>query len=220
MTDAGFLQAAGVAVANPLPVSWMGRPDAPSSLPAWANIDPLTSTQNQSLLAQIGYDKSAWNYKLIGSQNQLGRYQFSTHLLENYGLLAVGSNAHYGTNCVNFQTCWRPVTIRNTNSYANYIYNITNLTGFLNSPVSQDHLAYQVIYDTYRNLLGINAIVDSDPPDIVAGMIYVGWELGVGTTPYYGNTTGTGAYAWRYSGQGNGVNAFNSGRYAVIMMGQ
>jgi len=220
MTDTGFLQAVGIAVANPLPVSWLGRSDAPSSLPAWANIDPLTSTQNQNLLSQLGYDKSGWDYRLIGPQNQLGRYQFSTQVLENYGLLAAGSNKHYGTACVNYQTCWRPITIRNTNSYANYIYNITSLSGFLSSPVSQDHLAYQMIYDTYRNLYGINAIVSTDSADIAAGMIYVGWDLGVGTTPSYGNPTGTGAYAWRYSGQGAGVNSFNSGRYTVVMLSQ
>jgi len=220
MADLGFLQAAGIPVPTPLPVSWLGRADAPFSLPSWATIDLLSADQNRNLLSQIGYDKSTWNYKLIGPQNQLGRYQFSTQVLENYGLLAPGSNKAYGTACVNYQTCWRPVTIRNTNSYANYIYNITSLNGFLNSPASQDHLAYQILYDTYRSLLSVSAITNADSTDIVAGMLYVGWDLGAGATPTYDNPTGTGAYAWRYSGQGIGVNSFNSGRYSIVMLGQ
>lgn len=216
MIDVGFQQASGHAVVTPLPISWIGRPDAPLSLPAWANIDRLSSAQNTNLLAQIGYDKSTWDYTLIGSNNRVGRYQISTQLLEHYGLLAAGSNKYYGINCINYQKCWRPATIRNTNSYADYIYNITSLSGFLTSPASQDHLAYQILYDTYRTLTGVDAILESDSIDIVAGMIYVGWELGAGTQPSYGNPIGTGAYAWRYSGQDNGINAFNSGRYAVL----
>ncbi len=219
MADIGFIQAAGIAVVNPLPVSWTGRVDAPSNAPAWADTDQLTSAQNKNLLAQIAYDKSNWDYAKVGASNQLGRYQFTTQQLEDYGLLAAGSNGYFGTNCVNYKTCWKPVTIRSTNSYSNYNYNVTSQYDFLTNTASQDHLAYQFIYDIYRGLSDINAILSTDSIDIIAGMIYVGWDLGIGTMPSQGNPLGTGAYAWRYSGIGNGVSPFNSGRYTVLMLG-
>ena len=51
-------------------------------------------------------------------------------------------------------------------------------------------------------------------------MIYVGWALGVGTPPTVGSANGTGAYAWRYSGVGNGAEYYNSGRYAITVLSQ
>ncbi|HET8688726.1 MAG TPA: hypothetical protein VFM18_19085 [Methanosarcina sp.] len=219
MADIGFIQAAGIAVANPLPVSWIGRPTAPSAAPAWANTDQLTSAQNRNLLAQIGYDKSGWNYSLIGTNNAVGRYQFSTQQLENYGILASGSNSQFGFNCVNYKTCWKSATIRSSNSYSNFNYNVSSLAEFLSNTASQDHLAYQLIYDIYRGLADINAILSTDTADTIAGMIYVGWDLGIGTMPSQGNPNGTGAYAWRFAGIGNGVTPFNSGRYSVLMLG-
>jgi len=206
--DSGFRNAIGKAVAKPLPISWLGRADAPLS-PTVLTIPQLTATNIKNLQAQIGYDLSQWDYSLIGTDNQLGRYQFSTKMLETYGLLAPGSNLHYGTDCVNYSTCWRPITIRkNSNSYADYNYNITSLNGFLTSIASQEHLAYQLILDIYTGLIANYGIVSTDTADIVAGMIYVGWTLGVAD-----------AYSWRYSALGDGINSFNSGRYAVTVLG-
>ena len=218
--DIGIQQATGRSISTPLPLSWLGRPDAPMT-PIITDIPQFTVANIKNLQAQIGYDLSQWDYSKIGTDNALGRYQFSTTLLESYGLLAVGSNEHYSTDCVNYRTCWRAVVIRkNSNSYANYIYNVSSLTDFLSSTASQEHLAYQVILDTYIDLLTINAIQATDTADIIAGMIYVGWTLGVGIRPSAEHITGTGAYAWRYSGIGNGSNAFNSGRYAITILSQ
>jgi hypothetical protein len=196
-------------IQNPLPPSWLGRVDAPPSLPADANIYRLTSAEVQNLLAQVAYDKSGWDYTLVGADNKLGRYQFSTQTLENYGLLATGSNQHYGTDCVNYTNCWQSVTIKTSNSYASYNYNITSLQGFLSNTVSQEHLAYQVVYDLYNALVANGSIQDADTDDVVAGMIYVGWTLGA-----------VGAYSWRYQGIGNGANSYNSGRYAITILSQ
>ena len=85
--DLGIQNARAHLIVNPLPLSWLGRADMPPALPAYANIDRLTATQVRNLQAQIGYTQSQWNYSLIGSSNQLGRYQFSTTLLESYGIL-------------------------------------------------------------------------------------------------------------------------------------
>lgn len=206
--DAGIKNAIGKAVPTPLPISWLGRADAPLS-PTVLTISQLSSANIKNLQGQIGYNMSQWNYSKIGTDNQLGRYQFSTEILESYGLLALGSNLAYGTDCVNYSTCWRPVTIRkNSNSYADYNYNITNLNSFLTSIASQEHLAYQVLLDTYTSLISNSGIVLTDTADVVAGMIYVGWILGTAD-----------AYAWRYSGLGDGTNAFNSGRYAITVLG-
>ena len=216
--DIGIKQALGKAVDNPLPVSWLGRADAPLS-PTVLSIPQLSISNIKNLQAQIGYDQSLWNYNKIGPNNELGRYQFSTTTLESYGLLAEGSNKNYGTDCVNFSASWRPITIRkNTNSYANYNYNITSLNGFLTSTASQEHLADQLILDIYTSLVNINGIMADDTPDVVAGMIYVGWVLGPGAGPNPQSLQGTGAWAWRYFSQGNATNAFNSGRYAVTVL--
>lgn len=219
--DLGIVNAARTSVPNPLPQSWIGRADAPLAPPSWTTIAQLSSAQIKNLLAQIGYDLSAWDYNKIGEHNELGRYQFTSTLLESYGLLAPGSNNSYGNDCVNYRTCWRPAYSRtDINSYANYIYNVTNLREFLNSTVSQEHLAYQYLIDLHTDLLKIDAILETDPPDVVAGMVYVAWQLGVGSGPNNANPQGTGAYAWRYYNVGSGADYYNSGRYAIVVLGQ
>jgi hypothetical protein len=220
--DAGILAAGRTAVSNPLPNSWLGRADAPIAPPTWTTgNNALTSKQIRNLLAQIAYDQSAWNYALIGNNNRLGRYQFDTTVLEQYGLLATGSNAAYGSGCVNYRNCWRQTTVKNaTNSYANYLYNITNLNGFLTSTAAQEHLAYQRLLDLNYQLSLINAVTEQDSVDMLAGMMYVGWILGVGTSANNTTLTGTGAYAWRYHNIGAGATYYNAGRYAVTVLGQ
>jgi len=208
--DTGIQQASGQAVVNPLPTSWLGLAAMPTITPDWANTQRLTAAQGQNLLAQIGYDLSLWDYGKIGANNQLGRYQFTTTLLETYGLLAVGSNLHYGSDCINYQACWAPVTIRkNTNSYAQYLHGATSQAEFLSSTAGQDQLAYQIIYDLYNGLVSNTAIQANDSNDTVAGMIYCAWQLGI-----------DGAKTWRYSGIGTGATAFNLGRYAITILSQ
>jgi hypothetical protein len=220
--DAGIVAAGQSAVANPLLNSWLGRADAPIAPPAWTTANnALTSAQIRNLLAQIAYDQSQWNYMLIGDDNELGRYQFETAILEQYGLLAAGSNTAYGANCVNYRNCWRQTAVKNaTNSYANYLYNITSLNGFLTTTAAQEHLAYQRLLDLNYQLGLINAITEQDTADVVAGMIYVAWTLGAGTTASNTTLTGTGAYAWRYHNIGDGAAYYNAGRYAVTVLGQ
>ena len=217
----GIQAAAGIAVNNPLPVAWLGRPDAPVTPSDWSSVGQLTATEIKNLQAQIAYDLSSWDYTKIGPNNKLGRYQFSTKTLERYGLLAAGSNDHYGTNCINYQSCWQETTLRkNTTSYSNYLQNITKLSEFLSSAIGQEQLADQVIHDLYNNLLANKSILIDDSADVVAGMLYVGWTLGVGTQPKYGAPAGTGAHAWRHHNIGNGAQAFNSGRYAITILSQ
>ena len=218
--DIGIINAAKLGVVSPLPVSWLNRPDAPTHLPVWATIGQLTSTQASNLQCQIAYDQSLWDYKKIGTHNELGRYQISTTTLEKYGILAAGSNTAYGIDCVNYRTSWRQVAVRSTNSYANYQYNITSLAAFLSSTVAQDHLNYQIIYDTYTELTRNGAILSTDSAEVVAGMIYVGMTLGTGSTGSSANVVGSGAYAWRYFNAGLGASAYNSGRYAITVLSQ
>ena len=220
--DAGLQQATGQQVSNPLPLSWLQLATSPTRLPDWAKIGSLTSNQVHALQAQIGYDLSAWNYKLVGPNNQLGRYQFSTSTLEQYGLLIAGSNTNYGTSCVNYQFCWAPSsqTKASFNSSIQYIYNTPNITTFLNSPTAQEHLNYQILNDLYLSLVKINAITPTDTADIVGGMLYVALQIGAGSAPGNNNPTGTGAYAWRYWAIGNAEQYYNSGRYAITFLAQ
>lgn len=208
MIEQGIISAAKTGVRNPLPVGWLGRSDAPTTLPQWASIVGLSSIQVQNLQAQIGYDASEWDYTKVGENNELGRYQFTTTELESYGLLTYGSNRAYGIDCVNRLVCWKSSVIRSSNSYANYIYNMTSRDEFLNSTVSQDHLCYQRIYDLYNQLVSSGGIQPGDSAEVIAGMISVAWSLG------------DGAYNWRYNNIGAGINPYNSGRYAVAVLSQ
>lgn len=219
--DPGFRGALGREVQNPLPNSWLGLYNAPPSTPSWATIGTLTSVQVTNLQAQLGYDLSNWDYTMVGKNNQLGRYQFNSKLLEAYGLIAAGSNAVHGANAVNYAYCWTPVYLSNTQyPYENYYYDVTSQQSFLTNTVSQEHLAYQRLVDIYIGLTANNSITANDTPDVVAGMIYVGWTNGIGKTPDAADPVGSGAYAWRYFGVGECANSFNSGRYAINVLSQ
>ena len=220
--DYGQQQALQYPIPDSVPLSWLGRTTVPPIPPSWITIDTLTPTQIRNLMAQIAYDASDWDYTTIGGDNELGRYQLGTQTLEDYGLLAAGSNTAYGTNCVNYQHCWRPTAIRkNTNSYASYISHITSLQQFLLNTLSQEQLAAQIIYDLYNDLLKNGGIVDTDTADVIAGMLYVAWTSGAGLTPDTINPIGTGAYAWRFSGADtDNYSKYNSGRYTVLYLSQ
>jgi hypothetical protein len=217
--DPGIRAATAYPIQNPLPPSWLGRLDAPPTPPAWANFKKLTAAQIQNLQSQIAYDQSGWDYKKIGDQNQLGRYQFGTQLLEDYGLLAPGVNAAYGVDCVNYIHSWTPIYFNNgINAYQNYFYNSTSLNEFLNNSIAQEHLAYQRLVDLYITGLDAGIILETDDTDVTAGMITVAWVLGVGTAGTATNIQGTGAWAWRYYNIGNGASAYSSGRYAIDVL--
>ena len=217
----GIQAAQAQPIQNPLPTSWLGLPTAPPTPPSWAQFGGLSAIQIRNLLAQIAYDTSAWNYQLVGANNQLGRYQVSVPVLEAYGLLSAGSYETYGSAAVNYQHCWQPLIVNNgQNVYQNYFYNITNQTQFLHSTVAQEHLAYQRLVDIYINSINTGTILSSDNSDIVAGMIYVGWTLSVGNGPSPTNINGTGSWAWRFNNIGSGSNSFNSGRYAITVLSQ
>jgi hypothetical protein len=208
-TSVGIVNASGNAVQNPLPPSWINHSNAPSSPQSWIpTINVLSFVQLKLLAAQIAYDKSKWDNTKIGTENQLGRYQTTPALLEAYGLLSPGSVAEYGTDAVNYLHCWMPIyQRRSASSYINYMFNITSLRNFLTNVSAQDQLEYQIISNTYTSLLKNTAITAADTAEVVAGMIYVGLDLGTDA-----------AYVWRYQGTGTGANAYNSGRYAVTVL--
>lgn len=212
--DAGIQQATRTAPRDPLPVAWLGRADAPVPCPDWAVIAQLSATQLRNLLAQIAYTASVWDYKKIGSNNELGRYQVTPQTLETYGYLTAGATASYGTDSVNYQHVWRAFS----NTYADYLIDIGNMTEFLNNTTAQEFLSYQRLTDLYNACVKIGAIKTNDTADVVAGMLYVSWELGVGTPANINNSSGSGAYAWRYFNVGAGATYYASGRYSVTIL--
>lgn len=212
--DLGIQNASTQAPATPLPTAWLGRATAPFPRADWATIGALTSIQQKNLLSQMAYNFSTWAYDNIGSNNELGRYQFTATQLESYGLLAPGSYAAYGIDAVNYQNCWRAPT----NTYADYLADVTNLLDFLSNKTAQESLANQVLLDLYNSCIRLNVIQGNDSDEVVAGMLYVAWMLGVGATPTIATPTGTGAYAWRYFNVGSGATYYNAGRYAVVVL--
>lgn len=216
--DPGLQSTVGIAPQTPLPAAWLGLPTAPQVHPHWASTYLLTPTQTTNLLAQISYDKSQWSTGMIGDNNQLGKYQISTVLLENYGILATGSNTEYGTDCIYYKHCWQQTVIPRSNGNGNYAYNVTGYSDFLNNIAAQDNLAYQILFDINLALSQNGALKIGDAADVIAGMMYVGWELGTGNSATYQNLSGSGAWAWRYHAVGAGTNAYISGRYAVVIL--
>lgn len=219
--DPGIKQSIGKLVPTPLPTSWLGLKTAPIVPPYWAVIPALTITHIRNLMAQIGYDASIWDYLKVSEDYRIGRYQFSPIVLEAYGLLAYGSREAYGDDCVNYVHCWDPVVnIKNGSAqpFQTYFYNANSLDGFLASIPAQEYLAYQRLVDLYFASVNLGVIKESDTAETIAGMIYVAWKMGVGSKPSANNATGTGAYAWRYFNVGNGVDPFNSGRYAISVL--
>ena len=199
MSDLGIISARGASVQTPLPIGWLGRTDAPISVPVTYQIPTLTPSQLECVVAQIGFDKSQWNYALIGDTSSLGRYQFSANQLETYGFLIGGSVLKYGEDSVFKRGCWVPT---------NYTYGITSMQSFLTGMAAQDHLIYQILSDTYAGLVKNGGIQETDSVDIVGGMLYAGLNLGIAN-----------AQIWRTSGIGNGIVPFNSGRYAITVLG-
>lgn len=214
MEDKGILQSAGESPNNALPASWLNRADAPGARPDYSVISIFTSAQQRNLLSQIAYEKSLWDYKKIGTTNNLGRYQISTIQLENYGLISAGSNAAYGNDCINYRNVWKPKV--DAKSY--YNFQLTSLQDFLGNKMAQDYLAYQILYDLYTGASKIAVVKPTDSAETLAGMLYVCWELGVGTSPNRDSPTGTGAWAWRYKNIGSAGTYYNSGRYAIKVL--
>lgn len=212
--DAGIKNAFRQAPLNPLPAAWLGRAEAPQSRPDWAVVPALTTTQHKNLISQIAYTLSGWDYAKIGTNNELGRYQASVQTLETYGLLVTGSYTAYGIDAVNYQHCWKA----SNNTYSEYLNNVTNQQDFLTNKAAQELLAYQRVFDLYNESVRINAIQGTDTADVVAGMIFVAWTLGVGVPASSTYPQGTGAYAWRYSNVGTAASYYNAGRYAVLVL--
>lgn len=216
----GLGAAIGYPVPTPLPKEWLGRKDAPPEVPSWAKVSGLSKIELRNVQAQIGYDLSQWDYSKVSASNALGRYQFSTVMLETYGLLVEGANTAYGSDCVNYRHVWQPITNTGVNDYRSYLYNIAGLYNFLSTSAAQEYLAYQYIVDLYTACTNNNAIRSDDSADIIAGMIYVAWTLGPGKAAMPSSPNGTGAWAWRYNNIGNGRDSFNGGRYAVLVLSQ
>jgi hypothetical protein len=220
LTDIGIQNTVGVAAPNPLPVAWLGLVTAPSHIPDYALSNALTTKQNYNLVAQIGYDQSHWDYRKVGSDNQLGRYQIPAQVLQNYNFLLHGSVEAYGSAAVNYQRCWATeITLYDTVGKKNF-FNVRNLSQFLTNTVVQDLTAFRLVYDLYTQLTKINAVTELDTAGTVAGMISVAWVLGVGSGPAPGNPYGSGAWAWRYYNlqAATGAQAFVTGRYAVDVL--
>jgi len=214
MTDVGIQRASRRAVDQPLPVAWLGKSAMPRPVPDWAAIPALSSIQQRNLAAQLAYALSGWNYDTIGADNQLGMYQFSAGLLEQYGLLVPGSTQAYGTAAVNYRHCWRSTLAAETD----YDFLVSSCTDFLDNRIAQDYLAYRVLEDTYTALTKNTAILGTDSVEIVAGMLAVAWHTGAGARPTVNNPVGTGAYAWRYAGVGTADVYYAQGRYSVAVL--
>jgi hypothetical protein len=218
--DTGQRAAQAQAIQKPLPVSWLGRVDAPLYPPNQTTLSLLTNQHIRTLQAQIAYDLSSWDSSHISLGYRLGKYQIFPKTLSDFGLIIPGAYEAHGADCVNYPRFWQSTTVTIPSSFVTFVYNVTDINSFFADSAAQDHLALQMIYQLYNSLKLNGAIQSTDTADVVAGMLYVGWTLGAGVAKTANDRSGTGAYAWRYSGIGDGINSYNSGRYAVTVLSQ
>lgn len=200
--DIGITNSIGTGVLSPVPSAWLLKPTAPAIPPGWLLISGFSGEQMQALAAQLSYSNSQWDYGKIGSNNELGAYQFTASILEQYNLLLAGSVAAYGNQAVNRPNAWAGNA--NSTQFLSDARNshkapINNIQEFLANKKAQDNLAYRRIFDLYNQLVKTAAVKTTDTADIISGMIFVAWAIGAGNGATPTSQIGSGAWAWRYS---------------------
>lgn len=167
-------------------------------------IGTLTTSQTQSLLAQIGYNESGGNYSVQGGSNGhfLGKYQIGAGALVDQGYISPSAYKSEGNAVINDPSAW---TGQN---------GMNSAQDFLNSNNVQETVMSNYTQNNYNAMIKNGAIQPGDDPGTVGGMLQVAHLLGAG-----------GANTWRNTGSGTdafgttGSQYFNQGRYGVTVLG-
>jgi hypothetical protein len=167
-------------------------------------IGTLTTSQTQSLLAQIGYNESGSNYSVQGGSNGhfLGKYQIGAGALVDQGYISPSAYKAEGNGVINDPSAW---TGQN---------GINSAQDFLNNPSVQERAMTSYAQNNYNAMIKNGAIQPGDDPGTVGGMLQVAHLLGA-----------SGANTWRNTGSGSdafgttGSQYFNQGRYGVTVLG-
>lgn len=198
MADLGILNSVGKSVTYPVPVSWLGKPDAPTHRGLFGN---FTDTQINNMLAQLAYSCSQWNSKAFDlTKYTLGKYAVTSTQLAQYGYLNSKFVTSHGANSFTYAIAWT-----NTDG-------LSDAAQFLLSPITQDTLAFWLMQTNYNDLLASGGIIADDSASVVAGMLFVAHYL----------SSAQAAQQWRAVGSTDNrtYDFYNAGRYAIEVISQ
>lgn len=198
MADIGILNAVGKSVSLPIPMSWLGRADAPMHRGTFGT---FTDVQINNMMAQLAYSCSQWNTKSFDlTKYVLGKYSVTSAQLAQYGYLNSNFVQSHGPSSFTYSIAWTGQD------------GLADAAQFLLSSTTQDTLAYWLMQTNYNNLLALGGITADDSASVIAGMLFVAHLLGSADL----------AKQWRQVGSTNNqtYDFYNAGRYAIEVVSQ
>lgn len=125
-------------------------------------------------MVQIGYSESRSDYTAVGIQNQLGKYQFDTDTLVEYGYI----HAEYLKTFTQFDHNGVKGAVKQLTSWTNRD-GIKDIGSFLKATALQETLMYQRLTSLYTLLYNNQAITDIDGVSTKMGMLYAAHRNGI-----------------------------------------
>lgn len=161
-------------------------------------IGSLDQLQVKSLLTQMAYTASSFNYSATDAQNLVGKYQMAAKDLADLQYLKPdGVAAYSGNGSVLKNTCWTGLN------------GVNSLADWKSNPAAQEDAMFQLMNRNYASLVKNGGINNTDDQATVSGMLAVAHKLGVDA-----------AKQWRSTGSASdqAVEIFNQGRGAVDLL--
>lgn len=161
-------------------------------------VGSLDQLQVKSLLTQMAYTASSFNYSATSSDNLIGKYQMSAKDLADLQYLKPDGVAAYpGNGSIVKSTCWTGLN------------GVNSLDDWKSNPAAQEDAMFRLMNKNYNTLVRNGGISSSDDQATVSGMLAVAHRLGVDA-----------AKQWRQQGTGGdqAVDLFNQGRSAVDLL--
>ncbi len=180
-----------------------------TSMVAGANplgpVGTLTTLQVKALQVQIAFSMTNNLYTAVDSYNRVGKYQFQTRSLVNYGYIKEDYYKLFGQTgesaAVQIAAAWSGKD------------NISSLTDFLAAEDLQESMMFKITEENYSSLVRNSGIRTGDKPGTVMGMLFVAHV-----------SDAAAAKTWRDTGTGNDISGeplglyYSLGRYAGVVL--
>jgi len=168
-------------------------------------IQGLTQLQVKSLMLQMSFALTSYNYNAIDSYNRIGKYLLNSALLVNKFYLKEDYYEAYGSQ-------GQSAAIHQGNAWTGKD-SIYNLQDFFSAVDAQETVMFQLLNEYYDELLRIGGLKAQDKPGTIMGMLFVTHMSDAKT-----------AQNWRVTGIGNDIGGtklgtyYGLGRYAGLVL--